>query len=242
MRAAQAQMSEPDCGAAIQRISRARPDWWCAGLSIIAGLTMVEHSWRHWGHSHHHWMGFGEELVAWLAMITAMMVPLVLTPVRETAFRSLWDRRHRAMALFLVGYFLPWVALGTGVALLRTMPFAHTNAATGLGFIAAGLWVLTPWRRRALVGCHRTMPLAIDGWRADLDCLQFGRVIGVDCAVVCWPLMLACALSGHDVTAMIGGATVGAIERLSFRPRSRVVIAGSLILGMFYLAQAFLID
>ena len=36
----------------------------------------------------------------WMLMIVAMMVPLLIGPIRTTATRSLWRRRHRAIAAF----------------------------------------------------------------------------------------------------------------------------------------------
>jgi hypothetical protein len=76
------------------------------------------------------------------------------------------------------------------------------------------------------------------GWRADRDCMRYGCVIGGACAATCWPLMLACTLTGHALPAMLGGAAVGAVERLSFRPLVRRVLGGTAALAAGYLALA----
>lgn len=41
-------------------------------------------------------------LTHWLLMVVAMMFPFIIGPVRGTAIRSLWRRRHRAIASFLL--------------------------------------------------------------------------------------------------------------------------------------------
>ena len=110
-----------------------------------------------------------------MLMTVAMMLPMVAEHVRLTAERSLWRRRHRAMAGFVTGYLGLWALGGVVVALLPLHPSGRTAA---IAFAIAGVWQLTPWKRRGLVGCHRTMPLAPRGWRADADCVRFGWRVG----------------------------------------------------------------
>ena len=47
---------------------------------------------------------FYAQIVHWLLMITAMMLPLLIVPIRQVAFRSYCWRRGKAIAGFLVGY------------------------------------------------------------------------------------------------------------------------------------------
>ena len=105
------------------------------------------------------------------------------------------------------------VVASVAVASLRTQFRLQPAAAAAVGFGAALLWQVTTLKRRALLACHRTQPLAPAGWRADLDCLRFGWTIGVSCLVSCWALMLACLLSGHSLPAMFGATAVGWGER-----------------------------
>jgi hypothetical protein len=216
------------------RFAWAHPEWWCVALSIGAWALMIVHAVQHWGHAHHHMMSFSEEMIHWTAMIAAMMLPLTLAPVRVTAFRSLKARRHRAIVGFLMGYFAPWILLGVPVALFRRLSFTHTHGAAAMAFALAALWLWLPARRIALVECHRTMPLAPTGIRADGDCLRFGWLIGIACVITCWPLMVACSLTGHALPAMVGGAIIGALERVGFRPRKWAVLVGTLVLFGFY--------
>jgi predicted metal-binding membrane protein len=214
------------------------PEWWSVAISAFAWTVMLDHCWQHGRHGIHHWMTFPEELQHWVLMIAAMMLPLILDAVQWTAGSSLWRRRHRAIAGFLVGYLAPWLAVGVVAAGLREQAWTHAYAVAAVALALAAVWQLTPMHRRGLTGCHRRRPLAPVGWRADRDCLRFGSVIGVACVVSCWPLMLGCALTGHGLTAMTGGMAIGWVERRSFRPRPRAAAAAALALSGYYLLLA----
>jgi predicted metal-binding membrane protein len=179
-------------------------------------------------------MGFFPELACWMWMIVAMMLPVDLNAVRLTANRSLWRRRHRAIAGFLAGYLAPWIPPGLAVARLRQPTWTHTPLAAALCLAGAALWQRTPMHRRALAACHRSQPLAPVGWRADRDCLRFGGIIGAACLWGSWPLMLGCAFTGHSLIAMLSGMAIGFVERWSFAPRPRAVMAATLVLAGYY--------
>jgi hypothetical protein len=153
-------------------------------------------------------------------MVVAMMLPLVRGAVRTTAARSLWIRRNRAIAGFLVGYAGVWTVVGAGaivVLLAVGAPDRGTVAAAG-AFAAAALWHRTRARARAVMACHRTMPLAPRGWRADRDCFRYGWGIGVSCVSSCWAVMAACLLLHHSLAAMTYVSVLTAAERFTPRP------------------------
>jgi predicted metal-binding membrane protein len=215
------------------------PEWWIFVLCGLGWRAMLLHSWRYAAHGIHHRMSFADELLNWMLMVFAMMFPLIRDAVRFTAFSSLWTRRHQAMAAFIVAYCTPWLAMGLAVAWARQVAWTHNYAVPAVMFLLAGLWQITPMHGVALVSCHRTMALAPSGWRADRDCLRFGGTIGFACLSSCWPLMLACAATGHSLAAMVGGMALGLAEQWSFRPRTGVVLAGTLLLATYYAALAF---
>jgi predicted metal-binding membrane protein len=163
----------------------------------------------------------------WLLMVAAMMLPLVIIPVRHVAFRSLWRRRHRAIGGFLIGYIAIWGASGlAALAILAATPESSIVAA--VAFAIAALWQLTPWKQQALRACHRTVPLAPHGWRADFGCIRYGALLGRHCMVSCWAVMLASMLT-PNVAAIGIVSAVYAAER--YRPRtSRVAVAAVLAL------------
>lgn len=170
--------------------------------------------------SHHHdhaQAAGGSALLHWSIMIAAMMFPLLIAPVRVVANRSLWRRRHRAIALYLTGYSVPWLLYGAiAVAALSYLPFA-TTAAFALAMAAA--WQITPWKQRGLRACHRTEPIAPFGWRADADCLRCGVRAAYYCLLSCWALMLPCAagFGGYWLMPAISAFTF--VERTTDRPR-----------------------
>ena len=174
----------------------------------------------------------------WLLMVVAMMFPLLVPSVRVAAFRSLRRRRHRAILLFLSGYLATWTLLGLATSgLLIAVPQLSDGLQAGAAaaaFLLAALWQGTEWKRRALVACHWTMPLAPTGLKADRDCLRFGWRIGGACCLSCWLLMLACTLCGHSILALVGCAAVGSAERTADPRTRRLIVFGILAMALFF--------
>jgi len=222
---------------ALQSFFWLHPEWWTIGLASVAWAFMLPHTGPNSGHNAHHRMTVVEEIGNWMLMVAAMMLPLVRDAVRFTASASLWARRHRAILGFLLGYFLPWLAVAIVAAMLRQADWTHTDAAPALGFAAAALWQRTVMYRRAVLACHRTWPIAPLGWRADRDCLSFGSFIGLSCVRTCWPLMLACGFAGHSLIAMTGGVVIGFVDEWRYRQHRRYPdppISGPLAMAAYH--------
>jgi len=224
----------------LQALFWLHPEWWTIGLAGGAWTVMLLHARQKSGHGVHNGMTFLEEIAYWMLMVAAMMLPLLTDTVRFTASASLWARRHRAIAGFVLGYFGPWLVLGIVAATLRQTTWTHTYAAPALGFAAAALWRRTVAYKRAQTACHRTWPIAPVGWRADRDCLRFGSFIGFACTRTCWPLMLACGFAGHSLIAMSGGMVVGFVDQwwYRYRRRRRSPALGTLAMAGYYAVLA----
>jgi predicted metal-binding integral membrane protein DUF2182 len=203
----------------LRRLVWLHPEWWTLALCAVAWSAMFRPHMHHL-HSHHL---VSIQLTKWMVMTVAMMLPLVVGPIRFAAKRSLWRRRHRAIAGFLLSYLGCWLLVGVPVAFINPGPLLAAAA-----FVASAAWNLMRYRRLALATCHWTMPLAPYGWRADRDCVLYGWRIGTSCALSCYPLMLACALSSHALPVMIFGMAVGIIERYTYRPDQRL-LSGALL-------------
>jgi predicted metal-binding membrane protein len=208
-----------------------RPEWWTLAISLAAWAALVLRPAQHalagictgdlrLGSSQQGAAALAltalEWTAGWILMTAAMMLPLIVEPVRRTAFSSLWRRRHRAIAGFLLGYVAIWALAGLfDLAVVAGMK--RLNAAesltTALIFVIAAAWELTPFKRRALSGCHRTMPLRPSGWAADLDCLSYGALHGRSCIASCWALMLAPLFASNHLTAMALVTAIGAAGR-----------------------------
>ena len=97
------------------------------------------------------------------------MFPLVMAQVRQAAFHSLWSRRHRAIGVFLTGYVMPWLAFGALAIFIQGGLPIDRQASAIVAILVAAAWQASPSKRRALSSCHRIMPLAPRGWRANSD-------------------------------------------------------------------------
>ena len=205
-------------------------------------LTLSGISWVYFlaplaGSTHDHHRAASLATLHWAAMIGAMMFPLLIGNVRVVANRSLWPRRNRAIALYLTGYLAPWMAYGA--AAISALLYFKIPFSGAVGLLTAALWQLTGWKRRGLLGCHRTEPLTPSGWRADLDCLRSGWNSAGSCLMSCWALMLPCVGSPHSAWLMPSVAIFSWLERSTNRPvNSRfalALIAGAIVaaLGQF---------
>ena len=204
------------------------PEWWALAFSCCAWSVVVVKAFD--PHAHHAEMGAGwlARTVHWQWMTMAMMLPLMLEQARTIAARSFWRRRNWAIAEFVAGYLVLWALAGVVVSMVPSFGEAAWVGA----FVVAAAWQLTSMKRRALLTCHRTMPLAPYGWAARRDCLIHGWSTGMRCFVSCWALMLACAMSGHGLFAAIGLSAVSIAERYQRRPDQRLLALAVLAIGL----------
>lgn len=222
----------------LTRLTSRHPEWWVVGLSACAWGLMLWHAGIHRGCAHHAG-SFGEELASWLAMVAAMMLPLEVPTLRGVVYRSLATRRHRAMAGFVVGYLLPWLALGLLASAARPWLARYSAGAATVAFAAAAPWTFSGTYARALMGCHTRRPIAPLGWRADRDCVSFGLLIGAYCLAGGWAMMLGCALSGHGLLPMLLCAVLGGLEKGWYvRRPAGWVRRGAAVLAAGYLCVA----
>jgi hypothetical protein len=188
------------------------PEIWMLAVSAAAWLVLVARA----GVPSHH-AGPAANWRHWMIMVVAMMLPLQIDGVRLTSERSLRLRRQRAILGYLLGYLGVWALAGALLAWgFASWGISHRiewTQGTAIGFLLASAWLVSPWKAAAARMCHRTMPLAPVGWRADRDCLWSGCLSGCSCALNCWPLMLVCWLSAHSLIAMILAFGLGCVDR-----------------------------
>jgi predicted metal-binding membrane protein len=198
----------------LRRIAWNHPEWWVVAIAaavwvFMAGMAFPGAADPHAGHSGHAAMaaggGHGHGAFGMVAMVVAMMLPLTLANVRHVAWSSLWRRRHRAIAAFLVGYLAVWILVQAGIAGAWGLMASFTGweRAGIVAMVAAVLWEVSPIKRQRRHRCHRTVPLAPRGWRADADCARYGVTTGLSCVTMCWALMAACAAFAHSFPVMI---------------------------------------
>lgn len=177
------------------------------------------------------WSRAAVGLPSWLLMTVAMMGPAALADVRYTGLNSLRWRRRRAMAEFSAAYLSVWAAFGllalAAAAIVSGVP-GPADLAVVLAVAAA--WQLTPFKRRCLRGCHRSLPLPPYGWRADTGALWYGLRNGLYCLGTCWCLMLIMiAAPGAQLLWTVGLTVAIAAERRLPRPRSATRTVAALL-------------
>jgi predicted metal-binding membrane protein len=158
-------------------------------------------------------------------MIAAMMLPLIIAPLRHLRDRSFARQRPRATILFGAGYGVVWMI---AAVVLQLIAIAARWAAPapllclGLAVAAAMLWQVSPTKQWCLNRCHRRPHLAAFGATADRDAFAFGLTNGASCAGSCWALMLLTLLIGHgQILLMIAVTLFVFAERLESPARPK---------------------
>jgi len=158
-----------------------------------------------------------EDFAGWTAMVVAMMLPTTLAQMRDVAARSYRLRRLRSVVAYALGYTAWWLVLGVAICSLRGV--LPADAAFAL-FGAA--WTLVPWRMQWHRRCHRRLPLHPVEWRATASAFRQGAAHGAPCIALCWPLMIACMLTGHSLFVMIACTAHVIYEKRMVRRLERV--------------------
>jgi predicted metal-binding membrane protein len=125
-------------------------------------------------------------LTTWSLMLAAMMLPLLIAPVRHVRGTTFARRRARSIALFLSGYAVVWIAAGS----LMLLTLALTRNAPSWVIIAALVWQCSPFKQYCLNRGHIHPSLNAFSPAADFDALSFGLSHGGWCVASCWGLML----------------------------------------------------
>jgi predicted metal-binding membrane protein len=230
----------------LRRIGWRYPEWWVVMAAAVAWMVMAGMS-HPTGMSHPHAShtgitpggGHGQGTLGMVAMVIAMMLPLTLANVRHLALSSLWRRRHRAIAAFLVGFIAVWIVVQT--AIVGGMwgvlaPLVGWETMGGIAMVTAALWEVSPIKRQRLRRCHRTVPLAPRGWRADADCAHYGLTTGFSCVTMCWALMVAAAAFSHSF--MVMAVLFGVQMSGRYQRRPSPVLVALAVLGVCLLSFA----
>jgi predicted metal-binding membrane protein len=148
-------------------------------------------------------------LAASALMFASMMVPLIGAPVLHVRDRSFANRRWRAIALFIAGYGLPWIAASVVLLLASSwIVAAESPLLMVLTIVAIALWQCSPIKQRCLNRGHAHTELAAFGVKADLDALRFGLVHAWWCIGSCFALMLLPMLFTRGHLAVMAGVTL----------------------------------
>jgi predicted metal-binding membrane protein len=175
--------------------------------------------------------GFGWYLGIWVTMTAAMMLPTVLP-------HAAWLARRAPALLFALGYLAVWTAYGLAVYTVYRLITSFDTSwlawdeagpyAAGVVIVAAGVYELTPFKRRSLRRC-RMFP-------EDTGAFRGGLAHGLDCVGCSGGLMLV--LFALGVMSLFWMAVVAAaIFAEKVLPRgirlSRVLAPALVVLGIW---------
>jgi len=165
----------------------------------------------------------GAFLVAWLAMMTAMMFPAI-SPVVKLYGRAAAAGRVAPLPFFVAGYIAVWASIGLpAYTAWRTLmgpiddgrPWAGRLA--GAVLIAAAVWQLTPLKSVCLRHCRSPMSFFLRfGAKVTrpVGALRMGATHGLFCLGCCWALMaVLVALGTMNLAWMAGLALLILVEK-----------------------------
>ena len=193
-------------------------------------------------------------MVAWLAMMAAMMLPAIIPVVR---LYGLAAARGAAapVPVFVAGYLTVWGAVGLPASLAwRALGEPLANGDAWVGYLAATVllaaaaYQLTPLKTACLRHCRSPLSFFLRQ-RGDLrrprTALRIGMSHGLVCLGCCWALMaILITLGTMQVGAMLSIAALILLEKNA--PRgvliARTVPAVMAALGVALLAHPSLIS
>jgi hypothetical protein len=134
----------------------------------------------------------------WMAMVVAMMSPLLSMPMRQVWHARLRTDRLRGIAMFSIGHAAGWLPLGLVlVPMAMALRLVAGDASAFLALGGAIAWSCSPMAQTARRACHRMDRIGVFGVRADMDCLRYGARVATDCCISAWPWMLVPMLTGN---------------------------------------------
>lgn len=143
-------------------------------------------------------IGLGAFIVAWLAMMTAMMFPAI-SPVVKLYGRAAAAGRVAPLPFFVAGYLAVWTGMGVPAyfawrALMDPIAEARPWAGrlAGVVLLAAAVWQLTPLKSVCLRHCRSPISFFLRfgaNVARPTGALRMGATHGAFCVGCCWALM-----------------------------------------------------
>ncbi|HVE97765.1 MAG TPA: DUF2182 domain-containing protein [Mycobacteriales bacterium] len=194
-------------------------------------------------------MSFGTFLVAWVAMMAAMMMPAVV-PVVGLYRRAIAAGRAAPLPVFLAAYLLVWTVPGIPAywawrelagPLEDGLPWAGRLA--GGALLAAALWQVGPVKALCLRHCRSPLSFFMShrgGVRRPVAAFRLGLAHAGFCLGCCWLLMVVLVTLGTMSLYWMAAlaAVIFAEKVVAAGPWfSRVVAVGMVALGAYLLVD-----
>ena len=199
-------------------------------------------------------MGVPLFLTMWTAMMVAMMfpaaAPMIVAFSRSQSRRREQGRPYVPTWLFVAPYLCVWVAFGAlgylaAVAFNRlagdsAWALDNVPRLAGVLLVAAGIYQLTPLKRRCLTQCRTPLSFMLGYWRdGRRGALEMGLRHGLFCLGCCWVLFLVLLPLGvMNVAAMVAVAALVLAEKVLPAGERVAVVAAAALVGYGLLALA----
>jgi len=153
----------------------------------------------------HATMALGGFVIAWVAMMAAMMLPAVLPVVRLYALAA--ARARAAPTIFFVlGYLAVWVVMALpayfawrALAIPLDQGRAWVASVAGVTFLAAAIWQLTPLKSMCLHHCRSPLGFFLrfgGGVSRPGGAVRMGLAHGAFCFGCCWAIFAVLVVLG----------------------------------------------
>jgi len=150
-------------------------------------------------------LGLGAFVVAWLAMMTAMMFPAI-APVVKLYGRAAAAGRVAPLPFFAAGYIAVWTSVGLPAylawrALMDPISEARPWAGRLAGFVLVGaaVWQLTPLKSMCLRHCRSPISFFLrfgPNVARARGAFRMGMTHGLFCLGCCWAFMAVLVAMG----------------------------------------------
>jgi predicted metal-binding membrane protein len=168
-------------------------------------------------------MSFGAFVVAWVAMMAAMMLPAIM-PVVKLYAHAAARGRAAPTAFFVLGYVVVWSAMAIpaylawrALATPLTVGESWVGRLAGATFLAAAIWQGTPLKTVCLRHCRSPLGFFLRfGSRIHRPrgATRMGLAHGAFCLGCCWPLFAVLIVLGTmDLLWMAVLTTVIVLEK-----------------------------
>ncbi len=183
-------------------------------------------------------LSLGAFLLAWLAMMSAMMFPAVW-PVVRLYGRAAAAGRVAPLPAFVAGYIAVWTALGLpGYLGWRTLmdPIAQgrtwAGRLAGVVLLVAAVWQVTPLKSVCLRHCRTPMSFFLRFGRSvtrPLGALRMGARHGLYCLGCCWALMAVLVAVGTMNVAWMAGLALLILLEKNAPHGERIAVAAAAV-------------
>lgn len=185
-------------------------------------------------------ISFGGFMVAWAAMMAAMMLPAVL-PVIRLYGQAATAGRAAPLPFFASGYLLLWVATGLPAffawrALEQPLAAGElwTGRLAGAVLLTAAVWQLTPLKSVCLRHCRSPLSFFMRHGRGiarPLGAARMGTSHAAFCVGCCWALFAVLVAVGTMSLWWMVALTVLIVLERNFPAGERIAVGGAVALA-----------